>query len=87
MEISFTIAESSQESNAPEFKDKHTFVYRRVPFLNVTKPFYEIENLVLLKNFWSVLLKETLLLRGKETTPRNPELLILMLPQEESCHR
>lgn len=87
MEISFTIAESSQESNAPEFKDNHTFVYRRAPFLNVTKPSYESKNLVLLKKFWSVLLKETLLLRAKETTPRNPELPILMLPQENSCHR
>ena len=49
MEISFTIAESSQENNAPEFKDNHTFVYRRVPFLNVQSPFMRLKTLFLKK--------------------------------------
>ena len=51
MEISFTIAESSQENNAPEFKDNHTFVYRRVPFLNVQSPFMRLKTLFLKKIF------------------------------------
>lgn len=65
--IPFT--ESSQKNHVPEFKNNHTSVYRSVPFLNMTEPSVSLKPLWVGGGGACPLLKATLLLGEKQTTP------------------